>query len=185
MTLYIYMTSQLEVTLLSESISFTRTILDPVKLIKMADDLFENMNNWNRVELNKNQLIRILCIHFYLTDQYLSVSYFIASVFTVISFSTFIVIMCWFRSLTFIYVISPMNIRAEVVKTLFHKIYLTRILATLKYLSVAIFLPFLFPLFQTSMGSPEPKLYSRPIFLYFYFVVFLPVYIIVWYVLLM
>ncbi|XP_018646165.1 smg-7 (suppressor with morphological effect on genitalia protein 7), putative [Schistosoma mansoni] len=45
---------------------------DPVKLIKMADDLFENMNNWNRVELNKNQLIRILCIHFYLTDQYLS-----------------------------------------------------------------------------------------------------------------
>ncbi|CAH8672563.1 unnamed protein product [Schistosoma bovis] len=45
---------------------------DPVKLIKMADDLFENMNNWNSVELNKNQLIRILCIHFYLTDQYLS-----------------------------------------------------------------------------------------------------------------
>lgn len=81
-----HMTSQLEAILFSESISFTRTILDPVKLIKMADDLFENMNNWNSVELNKNQLIRILCIHFYLTDQYLSVSCFILSVFTVFWF---------------------------------------------------------------------------------------------------
>ncbi|CAH8596988.1 unnamed protein product [Schistosoma turkestanicum] len=45
---------------------------DPVKLIKMADDLFETMNNWDKVELDKNQLIHLVCIHFYLTDHYLS-----------------------------------------------------------------------------------------------------------------
>ncbi|KAK4475338.1 hypothetical protein MN116_002403 [Schistosoma mekongi] len=45
---------------------------DPRKLMIMADDLFGNMDNWGTIELSKIQLLRILCIHFYLTDQYLS-----------------------------------------------------------------------------------------------------------------
>ncbi|TNN09238.1 Protein SMG7, partial [Schistosoma japonicum] len=45
---------------------------DPRKLMLIADDLFETMDNWGTIELSKIQLLRILCIHFCLTDQYLS-----------------------------------------------------------------------------------------------------------------